>query len=63
MQQLDPQEPLDELGLLGLRLFLKVSSMHTIHIFLQIWLELVKIRCIVKDYRVIVKDLNFVHIP
>ena len=63
MQQLDPQEPLDELGLLGLRLFLKVSSMHTIHIFLQIQLELVKIRRIVKDYRIIVKDLNFVYIP
>ena len=40
LQQLDPQEPLDELGLLGLRLFLKVSSMHTIHILLQIRLEL-----------------------
>ena len=67
LQQLDPQEQLDELGLLGLRLFLKVSSMLTIHInhkLLKIQIQLVKISCrIVKDYRVIVKDLNFVHIP
>ena len=66
LQQLDPQEQLDELGLLGLRLFLKVSSMLTIHInhkLLQIQIKLVKISCcIVKDYRVIVKDLNFMHI-
>ena len=60
LQQLDPQEQLDELGLLGLRLFLKVSSMLTIHInhkLLQIRIRLVKISCC------IIKDLNFVHIP
>ena len=54
LQQLDPQKQL------GLRLFLKVSSMFTIHInhkLLQIQIGLVKISCH------IVKDLNFVHIP
>ena len=67
LQQWDPQEQLDELGLLGLILFLKVRSMLTIHInhkLLQIRIRLVKISCcIVKDCHVIVKDLNFVHIP
>ena len=43
LQQLDPQQQLDELAPLGLRLFLKVSSIHTIHILLQIRVELVKI--------------------